>query len=146
MLIHGCPYFLFSLTQPATWFEFLMFPIKIIISFLLIYPSFTDTLQTFKSMWNELMKLQFAGLMNFDKIQTLWLDSACQVLYPVFQLRFCFLYKNWEKKKTTSTLACIRLTSHSIWNQIYWYSTEVILFTQCKTNILTYRWGQIWCS
>lgn len=32
--IHGHPYFLFSLTQPATWFEFLMFPIKIIISFL----------------------------------------------------------------------------------------------------------------
>lgn len=99
MLIHGCPYFLFSLTQPATWFEFLMFPIKIIISFLLIYPSFADTLQTFKSMWNELMKLQFAGLMNFDKIQTLWRDSACQVLYPVFQLRFWFLYQNCKQKK-----------------------------------------------
>lgn len=78
--------FLHSLTQPATWFEFLMFPIKIIISFLLIYPGFTDTLQTFKSIWNELMKLQFAGLMNFDKIQTLWADSCCQVVYAGSQL------------------------------------------------------------
>lgn len=91
---HSHSHFLYSLTQPATWFEFLMFPIKIIISFLLIYPGFTDTLQTFKSIWNELMKLQFAGLMNFDKIQTLWVDSTCQALYAVCQLRFRFLYQN----------------------------------------------------
>lgn len=144
-LIHGRPYFLFSLTQPATWFEFLMFPIKIIISFLLIYPSFADTLHSKAcgmSWWNCSLLVWWI-LIRLKRYGLTLLPSTVSCV-PIKIL--VFVSKLEKKKKTAPTLAFIRLTSHSNWNQIYWYSTEVILFTQCNTNILTYRWGQMCCS
>ena len=130
-------HFLTSLAQPAAWFDFLMSPIEIIISFLLIYPAFTDTLQTFKSIWNELANLEFAGLMNFDKIQILCFDSTCAVLYKDsgFAIKHrkrhkhTFHWKSSDLHQIQTGIQYIGSTGCSYCQSITFYFTSLLIIT-----------------